>query len=171
MARRVLAVLHVSPVARGRDQLLCAGREHLLQNGLLSVSGDREWEIKRIFIRRWRIRNTISERAFDELFQDKSPSTGNYGYTRWIRCRSVLIKIATRNSKWYGCLANVNAIMPLWPVGGGSGCICGWRQYLSIIVVPTLLDIIFRKERIAGFYFCQEILRDSYSSGGCCIYK
>ena len=42
MARGLPAVLHVQTVAGGRDQLLRAGREYLLQNGLLSVS---EWEI------------------------------------------------------------------------------------------------------------------------------
>lgn len=40
MACRLLAVLHVSPTAGGRDQLLFARREYLLQDGLLSVSGD-----------------------------------------------------------------------------------------------------------------------------------
>lgn len=39
MARGLPAVLHVQTVAGGRDQLLLAGREYLLQNGLLSVSG------------------------------------------------------------------------------------------------------------------------------------
>lgn len=44
VARGLLAVLPVSTTARGRDQLLFPGRKHLLQDGLLSVSGDKDEE-------------------------------------------------------------------------------------------------------------------------------
>lgn len=83
MARGMSAVLHVSPVVGGRDQLLFAGREYLLQDGLLSVSGDK--------ITGERISGEGS--VGDELSWDKNRKLR----IPEIRCHSRLIKSTERN--------------------------------------------------------------------------